>query len=394
MANLFDYLQWRADIPLSVSPFNEVDNLILAELSYTDFDGILSEAGEFKSLEEVSAAYFRTHSREALQKETAFMYKCPLLMDGLLSGARFRNLKLGCYINEVDGDAGVQIAALTFLTDDGFAYVAFRGTDSSLTGWREDFNLGCMPETAGQRRAKEYLDTVGLRLPYPLRVGGHSKGGNFAVYAAAFCVPFVRDRIVTVFSNDAPGFREEVVQTEGYRQIVPRVYSVVPDTSVIGRLLENSFSHHVVKSSASGIMQHDGFSWLVSRDRFEDAAESEVGQFLDRTLDGLIGSMDNQERQSLTDIIFSLLASTGLDTFHDIGQQKLKSTVSVLSALSRLPKDRQAVLLKLAGQLIQNSGQSALTQLSDMIASQAQEAAKPRADEDAASAEHAPAAPG
>ena len=27
---LLDYLQWRNDVPLSVSPFNEVDNIILA----------------------------------------------------------------------------------------------------------------------------------------------------------------------------------------------------------------------------------------------------------------------------------------------------------------------------------------------------------------------------
>ena len=376
MANMFDYLQWRADIPLSVSPFNEVDNLILAELSYTDFDGILPASGEFLSLEEVAAAFFSTHSREELQKESSFMFKCPLLMDGLLSGARFHDLRLGLYINEVNSDAGEQISAVTFLTGDGFAYAAFRGTDCTLTGWREDFDLGCLSETAGQKHAKEYLNKVASLLPYPLRVGGHSKGGNFAVYAAAFCERAVQDRIVTVYSNDGPGFRDEVIQTEGYRRIVPKVYSIVPDTSVIGRLLSNSFSHRVVKSSAFGIMQHDGFSWLVGRDRFEDASFSEVGQFLDRTLDGLIGGLDNQERQSVTDDIFSLLAATGCDTFHEIGQQKLKSTVSVLSALSKLPKDRRVELLKLGGQLIQNGGQSALTQISDLIASQPQETGK------------------
>lgn len=368
MANLFDYLQWRADIPLSVCPFNEVDNLLLAELAYTDFDGILSDDGEFKSLEEVSAAYFDTHSREQLMKETAFMFKCPLLMDGLLSGARFHDMKLGLYIDEVDGEAGVQISALTFLTDDGYAYAAFRGTDSSLIGWQEDFKLSYLTETAGQKRAAAYLNNIASKLSNPLRVGGHSKGGNFAVYASAFCERAVQERITEVYSNDGPGFHEEVVRTEEYRRILPKVRSFIPDSSVIGRLFSNTVSHHVVKSSASGIMQHDGLSWLVSRDRFVSAELSEAGQFADKILDAGIDSLDEEERRFLTDNIFQLLSSTGLDTFHEIGQQKVKSTASVLRALSKLPKERQAELIKLGGQMLQNGGQSALSQLSDMIA--------------------------
>ena len=138
MVNLFDYLKWRADSSLSVKPFNEVDNLLLAGLSYTVFDGILSDSGEFKPLAEVADAFFSAHSREDIQKETGFLYRAPLLMDGMLSGERFHDLKLGYYINEVDSDVNAQISAVTFLTDDGCAYIAFRGTDSTLAGWREE----------------------------------------------------------------------------------------------------------------------------------------------------------------------------------------------------------------------------------------------------------------
>ena len=45
MANLLDYLDWRGDLPLSRDPFNEVDNLILAELSFVDFGGIVPGPG-------------------------------------------------------------------------------------------------------------------------------------------------------------------------------------------------------------------------------------------------------------------------------------------------------------------------------------------------------------
>ena len=118
-------------------------------------------------------------------------------------------------------------------------------------------------------------------------------------------------------------------------------------------------------------MQHDGLSWIVSRDQFEDAELSDIGQFLDRTLDEWIGGLNNQERQSLTDSIFMLLSSTGVDSLYKMSHQKLKSVMSVLSALSRLPKDRQTELLKLGGNLIQSGGQNAWSRISDMITNQA-----------------------
>ena len=370
MGNLFDYLKWRADISLSVKPFNEVDNLLLAGLSYTVFDGILSDSGEFKPLAEVADAFFSAHPREDIQKETGFMYRAPLLMDGMLSGERFHDMKLGYYINEVDSDVNAQISAVTFLTDDGCAYIAFRGTDSTLTGWREDFNLSYLPMTPGQKHARDYLNRVGSALPLPLRVGGHSKGGNFAVYASAFCERSIRDRITAVYTNDGPGFRDEVIGSEEYQQIIPKVQSIIPDTSVIGLLLSNTFPHHVVKSTASGLMQHDPSSWIIDRDRFEDAELSDTGQFLDKTLDDWIGSLDNEERQSLTESVFTLLSSTGVDTFHEMSQQKFKSTMAVLTALSKLPKDRQAELLKHGGNLIQSSSQNARSQFYDKGTSQ------------------------
>ena len=202
MANLFDYLLWRNDVPLSLDPFNEVDNLLLSELAYTDFGSIVPEDVEEIPLADACAAFFASHDRDAILESTAYTAKAPLLMETMVTGARFGGMRFCRYINRVDREKDAQISAVTCLLDDGTAFVAFRGTDGSVIGWKEDFELSYLSGTAGQKAAAQYLADTSARIPRPLRVGGHSKGGNFAVFASSFCRSETQARILTVYNND------------------------------------------------------------------------------------------------------------------------------------------------------------------------------------------------
>ena len=365
MAVLQEYLDWRADVPFSVSPFNDVDNLILATFAYTDFDGIVPCSGETVSLDVIHSTFFQKHRREDIPDHGPQIERAPLLMDGMLSGARFGTLRACRYINEIDTDKSAQISAVTFLLDDGTAYVAFRGTDSTLAGWKEDFNLSYLSETPGQLRALKYLEETAAEISCPLRVGGHSKGGNFAVYASAFCS--AQDRILSVYCNDGPGFRTETVQSDAYRRILPKLVSIIPDTSIIGLLLSSGAKSRVIRSSASGIQQHDPFTWCVRRDGFVRAELSEAGKIIDKTLDTWVDGMDDDTRKSFTDTVFSLFASTGAETFQEIGRKKARNAEVILANLFALPKDKQSELLKLARHLIQSGGQAAASELPDLF---------------------------
>ena len=231
MSNIFDYLEFRGDIPLEREPFNEVDNLVLSELAYVSFEGIVPCDGSAVPVADVRDAFFAVHPREEIREDSNHIVRAPLLLDGMASGRRFGTAEIMGYADIVDTDEMVQMSAVTFLLSDGTAYVAFRGTDSTVVGWKEDFNMSWLPETEGQRRAVWYLNETGKRLDRPLRVGGHSKGGNFAVYASAFCDSRIRDRIREVYTNDGPGFRPEVMETKEYRSVLPKVISIVPGTS-------------------------------------------------------------------------------------------------------------------------------------------------------------------
>lgn len=359
MANLMDYLEWRGDVPLAADPFGPVDNLVLAELAYVDFHGIVSETGDKVPLKEVRDTFYSTHTREEF-KQSSFAKRAPLLLDGMADGARFGGIELSDHINQVDREKGEQMSAVTYHLPDGTVYVAFRGTDGTVVGWREDFDLSYADETPGQVSAKGYLERIAEKYPSPLRVGGHSKGGNFAVYAASFCGEGVQDRILEVYSNDGPGFRERVLAFEGYRRIRDRILSIVPDTSIIGMLLDTDVPLRVVKSSASGILQHDALTWQVLRNRFVEASLSDMGKYINKALDAWVAGMDDATRRSLIETVFSMIEATGMETFGDISEQKWKSAEAMLSAAANLPKEKQQELLRMIGLLLQSGGKAAL----------------------------------
>ncbi len=359
MANLFDYLAWRNDVPLSVDPFHTVDNLLLCELAYTDFGGIVPENGEPVALADACTAFFAKHDRAAIAEDTRYTAKAPLLMETIVTGARFGGMRLCRYINRVEPEKDTQIAAVTCLLDDGTAFIAFRGTDGTVVGWKEDFELSYLSGTAGQKAAAQYLADTAAQVSLPLRVGGHSKGGNFAVYACIFAPDRVKDRIETVYTNDGPGFRPDITALPEYQALLPKIVSVVPESSIIGRLLRSGSTPIVVKSSAQGIVQHDGFSWQILKNRFLPGSPSPLSDFMETTVRAWSEELDDAQWETIVDLIFSMIEATGFDTMSLINEQKRRSIEAMFSALRQLPRKEQAEGLSILGQLIVSSSHSA-----------------------------------
>ena len=211
MANLLDYLDWRGDLPLSGDPFNEVDNLILAELSFVDFGGIVPGpgAGAAVPLGEAAAAYFAKTEGRPIDMGVLVPNQIPEMLRRMAAAPRFRDMQLSGFVDHLDTEKAEQFAALTIVCGDGALYLSFRGTDDTLAGWKEDFYLSCMREVPAQKKAVEYTETMARQYPrVKLRLGGHSKGGNLAVWAGVFCPLAVQRRIRSVWSNDGPGFHD------------------------------------------------------------------------------------------------------------------------------------------------------------------------------------------
>lgn len=367
MADIYDYLKWRGDIPFTADPFNEVDNLVLAELAYTDFDGVLSDSFRKISVRTADARYFKMHSREEAENSSNHFVRAPVLMDGMLSGRRFSDMQLMKYLDVVNADKDMQISAVTCLLNDGSAYVAFRGTDTTIVGWKEDFNMSYLPDTEGQLSAVRYLNGIGARFRGPIRVGGHSKGGNFAVYASAFCNKEVQDRIIKVYTNDGPGFRKEVMSREGYKRILPRVVSIVPETSIIGMLLTSNVEHIVVMSSDKGINQHFADTWQIERNRFVETKPSALGLFIRDSQQDWLSKIDDESREMFVNTLFSLFEATGMDTFSEMKGNMVKAAERIFSSLKGLSKERQKEMRDIIDGLLQSSTQEAKDRLSELM---------------------------
>ena len=355
MSNMVDYIKWRGDITFAQDPFNEIDNVILSELCYTSFDGIVPgpEIDVKIPLSLVYEQFFEKYDRkELLQKKTSLKVP-PFLMDELVKAERFQNMYLTGYVNEVVSEEEFQFSAVTFILDDGTYFVAYRGTDSTITGWKEDINMGYLYQTPGQLRAAKYLNDNFKDKDCKLRVGGHSKGGNFAVYASSFCDESIQDKIITVYTNDGPGFREEVVTSDGYNRILPKIFSTVPGSSVVGLLLENNLNHNVVRSENEGLAQHDIMSWNVYRNRFircASVAESSIN--LDKTLTSWLSELSEEDRKTFIDALFKPLEDTGITTIDELSKISFDNIKAVKAAYDKLPEEQHAIVKGSASKFI------------------------------------------
>ena len=238
--------------------------------------------------------------------------------------ARYGSLLLSAYEDHTDEGTQKQFAAVTVHLDPEHIYVAFRGTDDTLVGWKENFNMSFLNAIPAQLDAVAYLERVAKAVPQAnIYVGGHSKGGNLAIYAAVYCNRAVKSRILHVYSNDGPGFRPQVIQSEEYKEMQERISKIVPQSSVVGRLLEHDERYIVISSRASGLWQHDGFSWEVGPYAFVPApALTKESQVIDRSLRKWIGEMSAEQRQELTDALYSILTTTNAKTLTELTQDK------------------------------------------------------------------------
>ena len=360
---LLDYLAWRNDVPLSVSPFNEVDNVIFSYLSYIDFRDLKEDWKGFFDLKDLFRDFCEKYSLEEIKTTGEFTERAPLLLQEMMAGERFSATKVGYYAEDFDKDQVKQFAALVFLLPDGRNYISFRGTDKTITGWKEDFLMSCQSETAGAKEAVAYFNKIAPVLEGELILGGHSKGGNFAMYAAAFCEAEHKERIMQVYNNDGPGFREEVIQSPEFQELLPKIITIAPQSSIIGQLLSNPAEQHVIHSTAKGILQHDAMTWEAEKDTLVSSELDELSEYTKTTLGSWLESMDDETRESLCTTAFSLIESTKSETFIEFSGNLMKNMEAIWKEMGKLPEEKKKEIMNALSNLMESSKQAAVSQI-------------------------------
>ena len=365
MGNIIDYLNWRGDLTFSQAPFNQIDALLLSSLSYADFGGIVpgpDDPDDEITLAAASDLFFEMHSQEELDADKSFINWAPTILRGMAGSARFKNAVLKNYIDIVDTMSSLQFSAIEIITDDGVPFISYRGTDDTVVGWKEDFNLS-FETVPAEAVSVTYLNRVQKSTGTPVRIGGHSKGGHLAVCAAALCTRTIRDRIERIYNFDGPGFNRMFIQNGALDKVASRVCRVIPVSSFIGVLLVHKVDPRVVKSTAMGLNQHNPMTWDVIGADFTEAPErGKTSILFESTFNDWIDSIDLRDRESFVNDLFSVLEASGEPHLSHIGERGMKAYTSMLGKLNTLtPKTRDAVisLLKLLfSQWVEKQGYS------------------------------------
>ena len=357
MGIIFDYLDQVAYDSIYDTPFNELDMLMLTELTYLPFDQIVSDQMSpnctcrlFEAAEKVTQDLSMLVTKNRLK-----------LLEKVASSTRFKNIKLMGYVNDIDPDVQKQFAAMIFKIKPDSYVLTFRGTDDSIIGWKEDFHMTYMDQVPAQKTAVNYLRKAMDALPGQFILTGHSKGGNLASYAASQIESEYQERIQIIYSYDAPGLNHSVITSQGYQTISDKIKRYIPQGSIVGMMLETPKQAQIVKSTAiGGLAQHDTFTWQISDQTFVllDNLNPDSLQ-VDKTLKNWVDSVSDEELKDFFDLFFGLILDAGISSINDLTKlENFNKILAVFENANALTDEERDMLTRLAKLLVDMRYQS------------------------------------
>ena len=361
-SDICDYIDWRGDLNFEMSPLNDVDALIFAQLSYINFTGLAPV--DFNSsikLSELAKIFFGSSDFEKRSNLGMLIDpKSNELLKKAGDSVRFKDVKVAGFVSQYDSQKEEQFSAVTFVLNEGSlldkqqVFVAFRGTDDTLVGWKEDFNLAFLEQVPAQQDACAYLEKVASEFKKAeLFVGGHSKGGNLAIFAAAYLNEKFKKNLVRVYNFDGPGFSQTSLDSDEFFSIKNRIYSVYPQFSIIGMLFHHYDYCQIVLSNEKFIMQHNPFSWFVKGTSFETKEEVDSGsELFFNSFNKWFEKLLPNQREQFVETVFGLLDSTNAITNSDLNKEKLKNTGKIIKAFAKLDSEIRDEAMNLVGDFI------------------------------------------
>ena len=342
MANINDYLSWRGDIPINDEfGVNEIDNMIFARFSYLLFDKI--ELEDEETIESIS------NKMKNFKNEEFNFNGDKELITKLGKSKRFKDLIVTDYIKNNDFEAERQFSAITIHISKKLMYLSFEGTDGTILGWKEDFNMAFMKNIASQISGKEYLEKIATKFKNKKMIlGGHSKGGNIAIYSAVTASQKLQDRIVRVLNYDGPGFDTEFINNIEKKEILDKIYTYIPQSSIIGRIMEHDEGYEIVQSIQKGILQHDIYSWQVLGKQMIKLKETtKSSEVMNETMKTWLKSTTVEQRRLFFDAVFDIFNSTSVSKFSEISSTWKTSMPRLFEKFKDLPDDDRKHIIEM-----------------------------------------------
>ena len=348
--NIISYLEWRGDISLARLPLCEADYAVIGCCSYFPYDGIVPASFEAQPVS-MWNAISRVRELEDLSGDgRSFHYReDDEMTQKLLISPRFTSLQLIGFRNIIDEEKQMQFSAVTILLPNRQSLVVFRGTDRTLTGWKEDFNMLYLENVPSQDEALKYLEesaafTFSSRYTSgDIYICGHSKGGNLSMFAAAYAPDDVKKRIKAVVSLDGPGFSKERTESPEFQSIKDKIFSFVPQQSIVGMLLEHPEKHSVVHSSKVAFWQHSLYSWEIRRGDFiRETDVKNLSRNVDATLKNWFISMPRNNRERMVEGFWRVVEASGADNTEDLFT--FRSTFNMMKSMGKIDDETRQIM--------------------------------------------------
>lgn len=342
MNNIISYAETNFDT-FDKRSFCSVDSLILSWFSYLHLPDSLthSMSGDGIRIAELFLAeYF-----DVIFSDVWSYSDNRQLFTALAASPRFRDIRILNYVEQLDAAVEKQFAAMTFKLTSDLYYLSFRGTDLTFVGWKEDFNMAFKHPVPAQEEASAYLNEAAEYCHGSILIGGHSKGGNLAVYAAMKAPGSIQDKIIKIYSHDGPGFLAEVLESREFVKISPKIEKTIPQSSVVGILLEHQENYQIVKSNSISFGQHNLFSWLVADNDFINIGKLTSGAMhLNRTINDWLSSLTIDERERFVEALYSILQTADVTSVNDFRSDWHKNLPAVIHAVGKLDNDTKHFL--------------------------------------------------
>lgn len=358
---LFDYVKWRGDLTFEQDSINEIDSTILSMISYIPFDSmIIHDSFQDLTLAEAAKIYFADDSvYKNYDKLTLVEQNTIVMFEHIASSRRFADIKLTYYVNHFDENISKQFSAVTFSLNPNLHFIAFRGTDNTITGWKEDFNMSFEKIIPSQQEALLYLDTVARKLPGTLIIGGHSKGGNLAVYAAIKSSDDIQNRIKSIWNFDGPGFFSDDEHKKLIAPFKNRIHTFLPEGSIVGMLLQHEEPYEIISCEDSILFQHNPFIWEIEPCRFIKVKQvSDTSQIINESIRTWLSTKSPQEIEAFFDVIFKATQNAGIKTIQDLNKDTDKVFFALIDTYKSYDPEMKKMLRETAASLITISFQN------------------------------------
>jgi len=346
--DVFDYLYWRGDLTFDQEPLNAIDAMLFSEFAYVDFSKLAPKplkAGEL-TIKEAANLWDDADREDFMPSGYLYHEKAYEALTMAGNTNRFENILIADDVKEVSVDEVSQFGVTAFHRNGEPFFIAFEGTDLRSLGWKEDLQMTYLPTIPSQEKAVDFLNQYLGKNLNNVSIGGHSKGGNLAVFAAVFLEEEYQSYIQTIYSFDGPGFPKKLLEHDSYLKIENRIEAFIPQESIIGLLLHKREKQTIVYSRASEVDQHDIYSWEIKGNKFVPSELTAGAKKIQQIMNDLLDILTLKEREEFSEALFTIIGDGKDDFITGDRNYMLQKIPEMIKEFRDLNKEERQILFK------------------------------------------------